>query len=366
MPVHVRRRGRSHQQLTRNRGNEEVTLPAHRNRFVHALVASLLLPLLLAGCAPAESPEQETLTVYSGRNERLIGPMLERFGEQTGIDVQVRYGSTSELAATLLEEGPHTPADLFISQDAAALGALSRAGMLTAVPGEFLDSIAPAYRSAHGDWVGLSGRARVIVYNTDLIAPDALPQTLEQVTDPRFRGKFGVAPTNASFQAHMAMYGAVNGEEGLDDLLRQLAANEPRRYPKNSPIVEAVIAGEIEWGLVNHYYLWRALEESPEAPAKNFFMKEGAGSHFVNVAGAGLLKDTPAARRLLGFLLHDEAQRYFAEETYEYPLLPGVAAPEGLPPLDELPGQQIDYQQVAATLDRALEQIRESGLLQFE
>jgi iron(III) transport system substrate-binding protein len=328
-------------------------------------IGLLSVSLLIAGCAPSGAPDAGSLTVYSGRNERLIGPLLERFREQTGIDVRVRYGSTSELTATLMEEGSNTPADLFISQDAAALGALSVAGMLVPIAPELLDRLAPRFRSARGDWVGLSGRARVVVYNTDLTTPDALPQRLEEVAEPRFRGKFGVAPTNASFQAHMSMYGALNGEEALDDLLRRLVAAEPRRYPKNSPIVEAVISGEIEWGLVNHYYLWRALKENPDAPAKNFFMKEGRGSHFVNMAGAGMLRETPLAHRLLSFLLDEEAQRYFAEETHEYPLLPGVEAPASLPPLDELPDQQVDYQQVAAVLDKTLELIRQSGLLQF-
>ena len=340
-------------------------MSAHRNGFTQAPIGLLPFLLLITGCAPAETPEPESLTVYSGRNERLIGPLLERFREQTGIDVRVRHGSTSELTAMLMEEGPRTPADLFISQDAAALGALSVAGMLAPIAPELLDRLAPRFRSAHGDWIGLSGRARVVVYNTDRITPDALPQRLEEVVEPRFRGKFGVAPTNASFQAHMSMYGALNGEEALDNLLRQLVAVEPRRYPKNSPIVEAVINGEIDWGLVNHYYLWRALKENPDAPAKNFFMKEGTGSHFINVAGAGMLRDTPSARRMLDFLLREEAQRYFAEETHEYPLLPGVEAPAGLPPLNELPAQQVDYQQVASTLDKTLDLIRQSGLLQF-
>lgn len=328
------------------------------------LVLSICVITIGCGGHDGES-DTTTLIVYSGRNERLIGPLLDRFREQTGIEVQVRYGGTSELAATLMEEGRNSPAGVFISQDAGALGALSRAGLLEPLAPEILDRLEPRFRSSHGDWVGLSGRARVVVYNTDRIQPDELPQTLEEATDERFRGRFGVAPTNASFQAHMAVYGAVNGGAALAKLLDGIAANEPLRYPKNSRIVEAVINGEIDWGLVNHYYLWRALAEDPAAAAENFFMPGGGVSHFLNLAGAGMPQASPAAQQLIEFMLGENAQRYFAEETFEYPLVEGVALPPGLPALAELPPQQLDYQQVAAALDEALAAIHKSGLLEF-
>ncbi len=321
------------------------------------------------GCRPTDRSDPEaaaSITIYSGRSERLIGPILDRFAEQTGIQVNVRYAGSSELLATLLEEGANSPADLFISQDAAALGALSREGALVPLPESLLERVPAAYRSHLGNWVGLSGRARVVVYNTERIAPEHLPRRLEDVTAERYRGKFGVAPTNASFQAHMAMYAAVNGRDALQKLLGGITANRPLRYPKNSPIVEAVIAGEIDWGLVNHYYLWRALKENPAAPVRNHFMAETDGSAFINVAGAGLLRDSGPALELLRFLLAADAQRYFAAETYEYPLIASVPVPEGLPPLDELQTTEVDYRQVANELEAALTSIQQSGLMQFQ
>jgi iron(III) transport system substrate-binding protein len=311
-----------------------------------------------------ETDSLEALVIYSGRNERLIGPLLERFSEQTGVPVEVRYGGTSELLATLIEEGANSPADVFISQDAGALGALSARGMLRPLPPALLDRLPAAFRSAHGNWVGLSGRARVVVFNPELIDRETLPKSLNDVTAERYRGKFGVAPTNASFQAHAASFRALNGEGALTDLLNGIAANEPRRYSKNSPIVEAVIAGEIEWGLVNHYYLWRVLQERPDAPARNYFMTADDGSRFVNMAGAGAISDRGDAEVLLQFLVSDVAQKYFAEETYEYPLVPGVPPAVDLPPLDDdLP--QIDYQRVSDALEPTLKQIHDSGLLSF-
>ncbi len=330
----------------------------------------LVLLLVLAACAPAprdpaDDESGEPLVVYSGRNERLVGPLLERFGREMGVDVQVRYGSTSEMAATLMEEGPHTPASVFISQDAAALGALSGGGLLIVLPEDLTRLVPERFRSARGDWVGLSGRARTVVYNTSLVSVEELPQTLGEITDPRYRGRFGIAPGNASFQAHMACFLALNGEKAAREQFAGMARNEPLRYAKNSPIVAAVISGEIDWGLVNHYYLWRALKENPDAPAKNFFMRGEDGSSFINIAGVGLLRDDPQALELIEFLLGDEAQRYFATETYEYPLVHGVAPTVELPELASLDTAQIDYTRLAEALEPALELIESSGLNRF-
>lgn len=312
--------------------------------------------LVLAGCASPARQSTREITVYSGRNERLIGPILERFTETTGIETRVRYGDTAEMAATVMEEGAHTPAQVFISQDAAALGALSRAGLLKTLPDELLDRVDPRFRSAAGDWIGLSGRARVVVYNTERIEPEELPQSLSETAKPQYSGRFGIAPNNASFQAHMAAYMAINGEQALAELLGGIAGNEPRVYPKNSPIVAAVIAGEIDWGLVNHYYLMRALDENPAAPAKNFIMPATDGSNFVNIAGAAVLAADDDAVELVRFLLSETAQRYFADETFEYPL--ALEAPAT--------GDTADFGAVSAALEPTLNMIRDTGLSRFQ
>lgn len=326
----------------------------------------VVLGLILAACgggrdAGVEVEEPGSLTVYSGRNEALIGPILDRFEEISGVTIEVRYAETAELAATLMEEGEYTPADVFISQDAASLGALSDQGLLRELPEEVVSRVTEEHRSATGTWVGLSGRARSVVYNTALIAEEELPRSLEALMEPVYKGRFGVAPANGSFQAHMAAYSVQRGADELGRLLVGITANEPRRYPKNSAIVEAVIAGEIEFGLVNHYYLHRALVETPEAPAKNYFMSEGVGSRFVNLSGAGVLSENPAAVELIGFLLGSEAQSYFAEQTFEYPLV-GFAADDEAG--DGLVSDQVDFGRLSETLEATLVAIQKSGLLE--
>ncbi len=332
-----------------------------------AAAAALAVACGPAGDRPGEgaagADPAAPLVVYSGRNESLVGPLLARFTDTSSVGVRVRYAETAELAATLLEEGPGTPADVFISQDAAALGALAAAGALRPLDEALLARVPARFRAPGGEWVGLSGRLRAVVYNTRAISPAQLPRSLAEVAAPRYRGRFGLAPTNASFQAHMAAYGVLAGEPALVELLAAIAANDPRSYPKNSAIVAAVAAGEIDWGLVNHYYLWRELAENPGAPAANHFMSEGPAAAFANLAGAAALSERPAARELIGFLLSDEAQRYFVEETFEYPLVEGVAPAAGLPPLADLEAAGIDFARVAEALPSTLERIGESGLV---
>ncbi len=334
---------------------------------------SLALPAMIVGTlaacpGPREAGREAVapsppVVVYSGRNESLIGPLLERFEAASGIEVRARYGETTEMAATLLEEGSNSPADVFISQDAAALGAVAAAGLLEPLPPATLARVPERFGAPDGSWVGLSGRARAIVYNTGLVDEAELPRSLDAVGNPRYRGRFGIAPANGSLQAHLAVYRALAGPPALGELLAAIADNEPATYPKNGAIVQAVIAGEIEWGLVNHYYLLRALAEDPGAPAANFFMTEGPASGFVNLAGAGWLSATPGGLALIDFLLGDEAQRYFAAETFEYPLVAGVDAAPGLVPLAELATPDVDFAQVSAALEPTLVAISASGLM---
>jgi iron(III) transport system substrate-binding protein len=253
---------------------------------------------------------------------------------------------------------------VFIAQDAAALGALSDRQIFRPLPEQLLGMVPERFRSPKGDWVGLSGRARSVVYHPGRISPADLPASLEAVGDARYRGRFGLAPTNGSFQAHMAVYQAVHGRAELEKLLRALAANQPRRYPKNSTIVEAVMSGEIDFGLVNHYYLWQAKKENPETTVANFFMPEGEASSFVNVAGVGMLASSENAERFIAYLLSPEAQRYFATETFEYPLTSGAEPLPGLQPLDGIRTPDISMGEVSDLLGETLVLIQQSGLVQ--
>ena len=283
-----------------------------------------------------------SLVIYSGRSESLVQPIIDRFAAETGIDVEVRYGSTAEMAGVLLEEGANSPADLFYAQDPGGLGAVQAAGMLQPLPAATLDRVPARFRADDGAWVGISGRARVVVYNPASITDPAaeLPADIYDFVDPQWAGRLGWAPTNASFQAMVTAMRVLWGEEKTRQWLEGVQANEPMSYEGNTQVVEAVAAGEVDAGFVNHYYLYRFLAEQGESfAARNHFLPGGGPGSLLLVSGAGVLNsaaNAENAQRFIDYLLSTEGQQYFADETFEYPVIEGVTLPAALPPLAEL------------------------------
>jgi iron(III) transport system substrate-binding protein len=302
--------------------------------------------------------------VYSGRSETLVGPLIERFETETGLDVQVNYAGTSELAATILEEGAASPADVFFSQDGGALGALAEEGLLAELPQATLDRVEAAFRSPDGLWVGVSGRARVAAYNTDELAPADLPASILDFTDPKWKGRLGWAPSNASLQSFVTALRVIEGEDAARAWLEGIQANEPDVYEGNSQALQGVAAGESHVAFINHYYLLAALAEG-EIPVANHFFPGGDPGSLINVAGAAMLttaKNQEAAQAFIDFLLTNESQAYFAEQTYEYPIVDGVPADERLTPLDQIAAPDIDLSDLS-DLQGTIELMQDVGIL---
>jgi iron(III) transport system substrate-binding protein len=329
----------------------------------------LVLLAVLTACSgqavgAVSDDTSQTLTIYSGRSESLVGPVIEQFQEASGIDVEVRYGTTSEMAATLLEEGNKSPADVFFAQDPGGLGAVT--DLLAPLPEDILGQVDGRFRAPNGRWVGISGRGRVIVYNTEAIKPEDLPQDLRGFTDPQWKRRIGWAPTNGSFQTMVTAMRTAWGEEETRQWLEDILANEPVAYEKNTPIVAAVGAGEVDVGFVNHYYLYRFLKEEGESfPARNYFLPGGGPGSLVMVAGAGVVGSSDnqeAAHKFLRFMLSPVAQQYFATQTFEYPLVEGVRTQRELPPLAELNTIQVDLANLA-DLEGTLTLLRDVGAL---
>ena len=313
----------------------------------------------------AASEAGGTLTIYSGRSESLVGPLIEQFQTDTGLEVEVRYGSTTEMAATILEEGSNSPADVFYGQDAGALGALAQLGRLTKLPEDMLDQVEPRFRSPEGAWIGTSGRARTVVYNTDVLNEADLPDDIFGFCAPEWKGRLGWAPTNGSFQAFVTALRVVEGEDKAREWLECIQANEPSIYPKNTPIVEAVGNGEIDAGFVNHYYLFRFLAENPDFPARNYHLRAGDAGGMINVAGAGIIDtaaNPAAAEAFIRYMLSEQGQAYFNTETNEYPLSAGITINPRLVPLSDITTPDIDLSQLE-DLEGTLELLQELGIL---
>lgn len=308
------------------------------------LLASLAA-ILLAATAVACGGDRSELTIYSGRTRELVEPLLERFAEETGIDIAVRYGDTAELAATILEEGDRSPADVFYALDVGALGALAKEGRLRRLPADVLRKVPRAFRSREGMWVGTSGRSRILAYNPELVDRDELPDSVLDLTDPRWKGRLGWVPRYASFQAFVTALRVLRGERTAREWLAGMKANDLEDYPANIPLVQAVGEGEVAAGLTNHYYVPRLKAEDPGLEVEIHFFRGGDPGALVDVAAVGVLDTgdrTDEALRLVRFLLSPRAQAYFAEETFEYPLVEGVAADPSLRPLADLEPPAID------------------------
>ena len=327
-----------------------------------ALVVAVLAAVSVSGCtAEAALPDKSSITVYAGRSEALIQPMVDQFTLDTGIDVEVRYAGSAELAAQLLEEGQNSPADVFFAQDAGALGAVAKAGLLTKLPDEILGLVSPQYSAADGSWVGVSGRVRVFVYNPDTVAN--VPSSVFDLAEPEWQGRIGIAPTNASFQAFVTAMRVLHGEDKTLEWLRAMKTNAVI-YEKNSAILEAVENKIVDAGLINHYY-WFAMGR--EIGFENLtsllgqFEARDVGN-LINAAGVGIVSDSNAARSFVEYLLGQTGQQYFVDQTSEYPLISAIEAGVDLTPLSQIPAPDIDLSDLDS-LEETLNLIREAGLI---
>jgi iron(III) transport system substrate-binding protein len=327
-----------------------------------ALVVAAVAAVSVSGCtAEAALPDKSSIVVYAGRSEALIQPIVDQFTSDTGIAVEVRYAGSAELAAQLLEEGQNSPADIFFAQDAGALGAIAKAGLLTKLPDEILGLVSPQYSAADGSWVGVSGRVRVFVYNPDKAAN--VPSSVFDLAEPEWQGRIGIAPTNASFQAFVTAMRVLHGEEKTLEWLRAMKINGVI-YEKNSAILEAVENKSVDAGLINHYY-WFAMGR--EIGFENLTSRLGQFAardvgNLINAAGVGIVSDSNAARSFVEYLLSPTGQQYFVDETSEYPLIPGIEAGVDLTPLEKIPAPDIDLSDLDS-LEETLNLIREAGLI---
>ncbi|MCB1271628.1 MAG: iron ABC transporter substrate-binding protein [Microthrixaceae bacterium] len=342
-----------------------------RNRTLAVL--ALLLLAASVSCSSSDEPgdgEEEgssadALLLYTGRNMNLVGGLLEQFTADTGIPVDTREGGSAELAAQILTEGDATPADLFLAQDAGALGAVSKAGLFEVLPEDILEMVPEAYRAADGTWVGTSGRARVFVVNPQLVEDP--PESIDDLLEPEWEGRIGFAPANASFQAFVTGLRVLRGDDAAREWLEGFAAQDPVAYENNTAVRDAVEAGEVEVGLVNHYYLYELIAEegADEVVAENVYVGGGDPGGLLNVAGIGVLAATDhedEALEFVRYLLGPEGQEYFAGETFEYPLVEGFDAAEGIPALESLDPPELDLSDLDS-LAETQEMLSDTGLL---
>ncbi|MGH8978710.1 MAG: iron ABC transporter substrate-binding protein [Acidimicrobiia bacterium] len=333
---------------------------------VRATTALIIAAVAAGGLAGCGGDDGDTLTIYSGRQQDLVGPLLEQFAEEEGVDIDVKYADSADLAVLIDTEGDNSPADVFLSQSPGAIGFVDGEGRLIRLPDSTLEQVPERFRADDGDWVGLSGRVRVIVYNSDTTAEADVPNSVFDLTGEEYQGRVGVAPTNGSFQDFVSTMRDLIGDDATLEWLTALERNGARTYPNNITIRDAVERGEIDFGLVNHYYNEQAKAEDPDTPTENHFLPGTDPGSMILTTAVGIL-DTAGdqqdnAQKFVDFLLSPEAQEYFAAETFEYPLAGGVEPAVDLPALDSLEAPAVDLSDLGGGLQRTRELIRESGL----
>ncbi len=315
---------------------------------------------------PDKTPAaKKSVVVYSGRSAVLMEPLFEQFTQATGIEIKARYDkSTQVLAERLATEGAQTDADLFLAQDSGFLGALAKAGHLRPLPAASLARVGDHAKGKDGLWLGTSGRLRVLVYSPQRVKPEELPNSLADLTDPKWKKRIGWAPSNGSFQAHVSALRQIWGEQKTSQFLKDVAANEPTVYPKNSPQVKAVSNGEIDIGWVNHYYLHKLKAANPDLKAANHsFPNKGDAGNVMMISGVAIsrhAKNVATAEQLVAFLVSKTAQTYFKDKVFEYPTVSDVSPPAAVSGLLEnlSPVKQEALSDVGPTLTM----LRELGL----
>jgi len=287
--------------------------------------------------APAQVSAADKLTIYSGRAERLIKPVLDAFTATTSIQIDLLSSGTTELVNRLKVEGDRSPADLLITNDAGSLELARTAGLLRPLNMQEIDRAIPSqFRASDNSWVGLSGRFWIIAYNTTMIQPDQIKSLLD-LADSKWKDKIAIPNAGSEYlQAGVSVVRASLGDDRTKKFLEGLRDNAGTQvYQKSSQIVDAVAKGQVAMGIVNHYYVYRHLVTQPTAPLAVFMpdQHEGGMGTIMNVAGIGILKHTPrldSAKLLVEFLVAQAGQKMFADLDKEYPLHPEVKADPAL------------------------------------
>ena len=338
-----------------------------RKIAVVALVSIVGALALAVGVATA--PAQTTsLTIYSGREQPLVKLIMDRFTKETGIQLNVRYASSTSLATALVEEGGNSPADVYWSQEPGTLGLVGARGLLSRLPQTTVGKVPSRFSTPSRRWVGTSGRSRVLVYNTNELQATELPASVWGLTNAKWKGKIGIAPTNASFQAFLGATIKLFGEARVRAWLEGLKANDVRFYPNNTTVVQAVGRGDVEVGLVNHYYLYNLLADTPNLPVRNHWFRDGDPGNLVLAAGVGVVASTQkaaAAQRFVDFLLSKTGQRMIARGpgAAEYPLVKGVARRPGLRPLASIKGPKYNLGRLSTDLAPAVRLLLEEAFI---
>ncbi|HLS44213.1 MAG TPA: iron ABC transporter substrate-binding protein, partial [Ornithinicoccus sp.] len=314
-----------------------------------SLLAGLLVLPGLSACSGDEEyvPDPEALQIYSSQHKEITEAWAEAFTEETGVETQVRRGQDSSMGHMIVEEGDASPADVFLTENSPAMTVVERAGLLAPVDEATTAQLPAELVPSSGGWTPIAARSTVLVYNPDEISEDELPESMMDLADPEWEGRWGAAPGGADFQAIVAGMLADRGEEETRAWLEALDANA-EVYQNNIATMKAVNAGEVPVGIMYHYYWYRdqAGDKSGSGNTRlHYFGNQDPGA-FVSLSAGGVLasSDMPEeAQQFLAYVTSPEGQQVLADSgSMEYAVGTGVESDPALPPLDSLDAPPVD------------------------
>ncbi|OBA69210.1 iron ABC transporter substrate-binding protein [Mycolicibacterium elephantis] len=316
-----------------------------RWRRIAAVLSTFAVAVGATACT--SSSDSDELLIYNAQHESLTKEWIEAFTEETGIEVSYRQGGDTELGNQLVAEGDASPADVFLTENSPAMAAVERAGLFAELDAETLDQVPAQFRPDTGRWTGVAARSTVFVYNKDRLTPDQLPKSMLDLQQPEWKGRWGAPPTKADFQAIVAALLELEGEAATAQWLDAMKANAVP-YNNNIDTLKAVNAGEVDGGIIYHYYWYRDQSKTKEISgntALHYFKNQDPGA-FVSLSGGGVLASSDKqdqAQQFMRFITSRAGQEVLEKGTsFEYPVASGVPANPALPPLDSLQAPDVD------------------------
>jgi len=331
-------------------------------------IVAVLSTVALIGAATACSGSDggDELLIYNAQHESLTKEWIDAFTEETGIKVTYRQGGDTELGNQLIAEGDASPADVFLTENSPAMAAVEKAGLFADLDPATLEQVPAQYRPATGKWTGVAARTTVFVYNKDRLTPEQLPKSMGDLQLPEWKGRWGAPPAKADFQAIVAAYLQLEGEPATEQWLAGMKRNAVL-FSDNIATMKGVNAGEVDGGIIYHYYWYRDQSKTKEGSANtalHYFKHEDPGA-FVSISGGGVLKSSKKqeqAQQFIKFITSKAGQEVLEQGTsFEYPVASGVPANPALPPLDTLQAPKIDPSTLNAQL--VTELMTKAGLL---
>jgi iron(III) transport system substrate-binding protein len=337
-------------------------------RLALMLAGLSLLGLGVVACG-SSSDSGQSITLYNGQHEQTTDLLVEAFEKQTGIKVNVRNDDEDTLTDEIVTEGSNSPADVIYTENSPALEYLQSKGLLAPVEQSTLAHTPSKWNSPQGDWLGVSARVSVLIYNPSLISASELPSSVSELADPKYSGKLALAAGETDFQPIVTSYARTYGEAAALRWLEAIKSNAGSHiYPDNETIADEVNRGAVAFGVVNQYYWYRMRAElgASSVPSRIAYFAPRNPGYVLDISSIGILKSSKhkaEARKFLAFIVSKQGQEIIVHSiSFEYPIASGVstAAPET--PFAQLQPNPITIPQLGDG-STAIALLRKAGLL---